>query len=266
MKQNLTLTVFSILLATACIVVPSIVQAVTADKASSNASLNRGLVGYWTFDGKDMANGVALDKSGNGNTGKLSGIATSTFYSEGKIGQAGKFDGVNDYVNTANIADNLSEMTVSFWFNYNGTIATDQNQIAVGKIGNFFTGAGWGVFAFGTGSNNGKLAFFTQEAGGVNWKQKNTNSTYNDSKWHHFIATLSGGVGGTITIYIDGAPASVTDMSGGGAFSSISNSLNVTIGKNSVTNNPYKGLMDDVRIYNRALSATEVQQLYNAGR
>ena len=63
-------------------------------------SLSNGLVGYWTFDGKDMRNGVVLDKSGNGNNGNLMNISTSTFYAPGKIGQAGNFDGGDDYVNT----------------------------------------------------------------------------------------------------------------------------------------------------------------------
>ena len=62
-------------------------------------SLRSGLVGYWTFDGKDMLNGVALDKSGNFATGTLVSIATSTFYAPGKIGQGLNFDGVDDYVN-----------------------------------------------------------------------------------------------------------------------------------------------------------------------
>ena len=63
---------------------------------------NLGLVGHWTFDGKNVVNGVALDSSGNGNNGNLINIATSTFYSYGKIGQGFNFDGTNDYINLGN--------------------------------------------------------------------------------------------------------------------------------------------------------------------
>src|SRR3989338_2123353 len=76
---------------------------------------NIGLVGHWTFDGKNVVNGVALDSSGNGNNANLINIATSTFYSIGKIGQGFNFDGTNDYASTTRINNN--EVTVAGWFN-----------------------------------------------------------------------------------------------------------------------------------------------------
>src|SRR3989344_8772308 len=76
---------------------------------------NIGLVGHWTFDGKNVVNGVALDSSGNGNNANLINIATSTFYSYGKIGQGFNFDGTNDIASTTRINNN--EITVAGWFN-----------------------------------------------------------------------------------------------------------------------------------------------------
>src|SRR4051812_20633288 len=77
--------------------VPEAAHAALLNK-SANASLTNGLVGYWTFDGKDVVRGVVKDLSGNNNDGNLINIATSTFYTQGKIGQAGLFDGTDDRV------------------------------------------------------------------------------------------------------------------------------------------------------------------------
>ena len=69
--------------------------ATTLQKVRVNST---GLVGYWTMDGADMSNGVVLDKSTTGSNANLVSIATTTFYTEGKIGQAFNLDGVDDYV------------------------------------------------------------------------------------------------------------------------------------------------------------------------
>src|SRR3989338_350893 len=83
-----------------------------------SVGLSCGLVGYWTFDGKDMAGGKALDRSGRGNHGSPVNIATSTFYTSGKIGQGLKFDGVDDKVTVPLTATlNPSSITVAFWAN-----------------------------------------------------------------------------------------------------------------------------------------------------
>src|SRR3989344_5449775 len=71
--------------------------------------LTDGLVGYWSFNAPDMAADAAFDKSGQDNKGTLTNGPTRT---EGKIGQALSFDGVDDYVNVGSNAslDNLNSM------------------------------------------------------------------------------------------------------------------------------------------------------------
>ena len=67
------------------------------------STLQTGLVGLWSFDGKDMnwRTNKALDRSGQGNDGELVNMSTSTSPVSGKIGQGMSFDGVNDYVSAA---------------------------------------------------------------------------------------------------------------------------------------------------------------------
>ena len=67
----------------------------------TNPDLESGLVGHWTFDGKDMISNVA-DVSGQGNHGALQG-QTSTTTAIGVIGQALDFDGSDDYVNVGTV-------------------------------------------------------------------------------------------------------------------------------------------------------------------
>src|SRR3989338_6588037 len=140
-------------------------------------SLRSGLVGYWTFDGKDMANGVALDKSGNFATGTPSGIATSTFYAAGKIGQALNFDGVNDYVNITSTSNlkNISSGAVSLWFK-------SVNQV----LGDRF------IYAQRTGSNNDRIYLLIEDlskdfqcgfADNANAISSNNNIA-GDNRWH----------------------------------------------------------------------------------
>jgi len=102
----------------------------------TNIDLERGLVGHWTFDGKDM-NPNARDRSGQGNHGNLTGF-TSTTTAPGKIGQALDFDGNDNYVTMADSAVfdfGTGDFSISGWFNHSsvlpgaGTASTDTTTI-----------------------------------------------------------------------------------------------------------------------------------------
>ena len=79
----------------------------------------------------------------------------------------------------------------------------------------------------------------------------------NPTEWHHFVGTYDGS---TVRIYVDGVEGTQ------GAFlgSIIANTNNLTIGRIFEDTYNIKALIDDVRIYERALSAIEIQALYNA--
>ena len=98
--------------------------------ADAPPSLDVGLVGHWTFDGRDMTVN-ARDTSGQGNNGSLSGF-TSTTTIPGKIGQALNFDGTSQGVNLGNPAslpDGNSPFTFSAWIKP----SANQDGIIVGK-------------------------------------------------------------------------------------------------------------------------------------
>jgi hypothetical protein len=76
----------------------------------STLGVNNGLVGWWTFDGKDISGVQAYDRSGNGNRGILT---SGPVRGIGKIGQGLNFDGVNDYITTDLNIDN--DMPPTIW-------------------------------------------------------------------------------------------------------------------------------------------------------
>ena len=86
-----------------------------------------------------------------------------------------------------------------------------------------------------------------------------SNATINDNNWHHVAQVHSGT---TTTFYIDGS------ASGGGTQSNFAeNTHPVEIGSaRTDSNDLWDGLIDEIRIYNRALSASEISTNYKAGK
>ena len=209
------------------------------------SGISCGLVGYWTFDGKDMVGGVARDRSGNGNNGNLINIATSTFYTLGKIGQGFNFDGVDDYVNI-NSSTSLSptaRITMSAWVRPNKQSSVAYMAVIEKSLSyNMYIRQDGIVLVFLTGVNN--------------WVTTSGSIDLFNGGWHHIVTTYDGT---TQILYIDNKLISSTSASG----SITTNSNAVKIGDSGGV--PVKGLIDDVRIYNRGLSVSEISQLYSSG-
>jgi hypothetical protein len=236
------------------------INASSAD-LDNGSSLESGLVANWTFDGKDLTDKV-YDRSGNGNNGYFINIggSTSTSKTQGKLGQAVTFSGVvdsNNYIDipsSGSVADNLTNMSVSAWFK-------TTNSTAVQDIASKSNGGGAAGWEFQMGSL-GNIAFYTED--GTHEKCNFSSQGYNDGAWHHAVATLSGGGSGTITLYVDGINDTQNNCTGTGTVGSYSSSNDIWIGDNLIST-PFNGRLDDVRIYNRALSPAEVQRLYKLG-
>ncbi|MFA6554525.1 MAG: LamG domain-containing protein [Candidatus Paceibacterota bacterium] len=238
-------------------------MAVPPPVSGTSGSLSSGLVGWWTFDGPKMKNNIT-DSSGQGNNGSMVGFtSTSSAVILGRVGQGLKFDGSNDYVDVGSGAslDQLAEMTYSVWINPKsyGTYNI------VNKGGRFSNGP-----LFYTTSDK---AFIFQEAytgggyGAVSRKAELGSITVNT--WIHLVATWDGTNDCThIHLYKNGQEVPYTycrdaDIAGSRRTDS---SLNMAIGSSiPVTGALFDGSIDDVRIYNRALSAVEIQQLYSMG-
>src|SRR3989344_473498 len=212
---------------------------------------NSGLVGYWTMDGNKVnwATGAVTDNSGQGNTGTIVGMATSSGVAIGKIGQALNFDGVNDYVNipgTLSIPANT--FTISMWVKLNSAGLTDT--------------------VFGQSNTTNSFVFRVDDVlsisalitGTVTAKTNNTIVTEN--VWQHIAYSRSGTGAGTHSIYLNGvSQALVTDSATN--YTATANAKQ--IGQRGDNTNFAGGSIDEARIYNRALTAAEIQYLFKSG-
>ena len=216
----------------------------------SPTGLKSGLVGHWTFDGKDMSGGVARDISGQGNHGNTSGISTSTFYTVGKIGQGAKFDGVDDYITFASSPTPGSEMTVSTW------VYKSADGILV------YRGSSACCLSYHLKITSGKARFAIVTTSGSNPDiEIISNASIPDNTWTLVTATYSSS-NSNLSLYINGT----FDTSGSYTGTIYNSVVTMNIGARNTPSSFLTGTLDDVRIYSRALTASEILQLYSAGR
>lgn len=238
------------------------VQAVTIGTVvgKEDTGLNLGLVGWWTMDGKSISNGAVLDMSGNGKTGNLVSIATSTFYTAGKIGQGFNFDGVDDAINVSSVSSSLGtgNISVSFWFKPNVT-----NYYSGTTGGYFFSLAdspSTNDFKIATVASDGDIIMSMYTSGGVLKTTSNYTpvETIKAGKWYHVVGVFSTSFG--MRLYINNRLTTTnSDLTRGATQATLA-----YIGK-QFNGYPLNVSMDDFRFYNRALSASEIQQLYSMG-
>ena len=212
--------------------------------ALSRPPTNLGLVGYWPMN--EGVGAKAGDFSGNGNTGTITGAS----WVDGKKGKALSFDGVSGYISLpqSSTISPSSQVTVALWMNL--------QKVPVEAYELLSKSSGYVGYAYVTGATNATLNFGKYTGGVFHHLCEYTSCpalSYNS--WHHVVYVYQSGFTG---IYIDGIlSASTTSMTG-----------SIDVNSNPIMFNSrqlHKGSFDDVRIYNRALSATEVSKLYQSG-
>jgi hypothetical protein len=214
-----------------------------------SGSLTQGLVGYWPFCGN------ANDDSGNGHNGTVNG-ATLTTDRFGNSNSAYSFDGVNDFISTSysGILGNNSR-SISFW--YNGI----SNNI------------GETVFTdYGGGNNNGEgfaCTLFPLNQPAVDntgsWIKSVNSTTINN--WNFYTVTYSSLDGSNLDnckIYINGVLQSTSQSSPVYDINTI-NGVNMVFGSSRFFDpiQFFNGKLDDIGIWNRALTQQEITQLFN---
>jgi len=196
--------------------------------------------------------GDALDLSGNGNNGTLQ---NGTGFTVGKVGQGLTFDGGDDQIT---IPDNANQnggtnLTIEAWINptslpHGGTILQKRTS---GNIGGY-------VFEptqpSGGGQPNGLQ--FVIMIGGV-YSFLNPANVVQPNVWQHVAATYDGAF---MRIYVNGVE--VANKPQTGAIDNVA--APVVIGRNVVGSNAFQGKIDEISVYNRALTAAEIQSISNA--
>lgn len=247
--------------------VVSFASAVMGSAGASAGNITNGLVGWWTFDGRDIANTFALDKSGNNFTGTLTSSPTKL---SGKSGQALKFNGSSSYVSVADSATlRPTSVTVSAWVRQT---STPSGRSAM--VGKWFNSNVWGYSVEAKSESGGcskisgvvsKFYFRYRAAADSLDRCAASNVTPVNNHWYHVVASYDQ-TSGTASIYVNGLFDNATTSTAGSALQQPVSNLGVGAIHDAGTFGSYfPGTVDDVRIYNRALSANEVYSLYQYG-
>ena len=220
-------------------------------------TLSSGLVGWWTFDGKNLISNVA-DSSGAGNHGSMSGFgATSSAVVAGKIGQGLKFDGADDVINVGSGSnlDNLGPVTYSVWMN--------PSSLGEGSIGTIFDKGFFVSTRFATLNRIDFIATFT----GTDLRKISAVNSFSLNRWSHVAISWDGGIDNAgVHIYVDGIETGYfTNTSATGDKDNDASAF-MYLGNVSNLGRTFDGKLDDMRIYNRVLSAQEIKQIYSMGR
>jgi hypothetical protein len=200
-----------------------------------------GLVGYWKFD--ENTGTTAADSSGNGNTGTLTSGATLC---PGQIGAAVCLDGVDDYVQVGAQSSLVMTSAASFtaWIfptgagshaTVGGTILVKEGEYVIARFPN-------GTIQWGFANSN------------PGWQFINTGYVAPLNQWTHLAVTYDSG---TIKTYANGIL--VHSYSGSGSIGDQLTAQNdFRIGGRQVISQQFQGEIDEVRVYNRALTAGEI--------
>ena len=204
------------------------------------------LVGYWKFD--EGSGTTAADSSGNGNNGIISGSAA---WVSGRYGSALNFDSVSNYVGVnspTNIPIDNSPYTIEAW---------------ISPISNGAKGiVGWGNY--GTNNQVNAIRLLGGSCSNLGfrhywWGNDLDVCTANpiDRSWYHLVALFDGT---TRKIYLNGVQIASDTPTG----HNVPSAANFRIGL-TYSGEYFNGTLDEVRIYNRALSADEIWNHYVHG-
>jgi hypothetical protein len=208
------------------------------------------LIGEWHFD--EESGLIAYDTSGYGYDGTL---VNAPLRVTGKYGKALQFDETNKYVNCATTSSiNFSNaFSIEFWFKTTMGGASNPGTI-LSKINNIPSGKGWAFLLYD--HDPGCLSLFIQKDA-ANYKGWATTALFNDGIWHHAVGVKY--PDNTIKIYVDGVETAGHYVEAG-TVDDYSNSETIKIGAEGVVTHTFAGTIDEVRIYNRVLYASEIQE------
>ena len=220
-----------------------------------------GLVGWWPF------NGNANDESGNGNNGTVNG-ATLTADRNGIANSAYSFDGVDDYIIGLSNSFPTNQRTVSVWF--------FSNNIGIGNLGRGVLGYGgntcgqsWNMHLDNPGSPLGLDSYEVNTHCNVFSVTSSYGSLIPNGNWHNWVVTTD--PSGTY-FYLDGVIINSSNsfinntvaINKNFVFGIFPNENGIGASINDPNNTVWNGMIDDIGIWNRALTDCEIQNLYTS--
>ncbi|MBI4159910.1 LamG domain-containing protein, partial [Candidatus Wolfebacteria bacterium] len=216
-----------------------------------STGLTNDLAGWWKFD--EGSGTSAADSSGNGNTGTLTNGPTWT---AGKMEQALNFNAGSDYVNVGDPASGVldfgtGDFTISLWLDLDGFVSQGSSlNVVLGKRTlDTWESAGYAILIPGD-----NIPSF-QIGNGVSAVSVSFGSAVAGAGWKHLVVVRTGG--SNLITYLDAVQKNTGTLSG-----SVSNSNGLTLGDDISSFRNLDGRIDDIRIYNRALTSSEITSIY----
>jgi type II secretory pathway pseudopilin PulG len=218
------------------------------DESVLSDNIVNGLVGHWKFD--EESGSTAYDSSGNGNIGILYNSPTRTASTSCKVGACLGFDGVDDYVEIPTSSSlqspaQTNQLTIAGWI-YLQSAPSNETYIVSHN---------YRFYEFKITSSRDLSAYL---GNGTTYGGYSSTYTVPLNEWH-FVSLTANGT--NVSFYVDGSLIkTLPETVSLGVYNTP-----LHIGARSpIEWNYYNGLIDDIRIYNRALSASEISQLYNS--
>ena len=198
-----------------------------------------GLVGWWKLD--ESSGLTAADSSGNGNDGTLDASMNGDEWTTGVVGGALEFDGNDELIRVSGASLNITnEITLSVWVWHSAFRAGQYERYVEVK----------GGIAIIRKNSDGRLQFYIKTDGTT--RHLLVSDVLVEGQWQHVAGTWDGT---TQRLYLDGVE--IDSQTPGGVLDDPTGDVRI----NSSGTEYLNGLLDDCRIYNRALTAEEVAEL-----
>ena len=217
-----------------------------------------GMVGLWNFD--EGGGSITHDRTGNGNDGLLQNMGDNWW--SGRFGTSLEFDGIDDYCQTTDFNISSDSMTISSWV-FQPVVGAETNDVIAAKWKADSHQRSYFLCLSPNDNGNGNIAFGISDRGN-NWAIYSTfNGLIRPNTWHHVVVVYNRG---DFNIYLDGINQAIQSIASsvpapsGSVFSS--NAVSWLGGAEFINGQDqhFNGLIDELAIYNRALSPKEIQQ------
>ena len=218
---------------------------------AKNTATSGNLLHHWSFD---ESSGLTLADAAGDQSGRL--LNGPIWQPQGgKYAGALKFDGVNDYVDLGKFNVSGSAISFALWIKPDELRDENDARFISKAVNDSVQGHHW---MLSSGGWNGKYLRFRLKTGQYTKTLISKTGVLQTDKWQHVAATYNGS---RMRLYLNGQQIASTAKTGSLAVGDVSVALaNQPLGAGS---RPYKGRLDDMRIYNRALTSQEIQQIMN---
>ena len=227
-----------------------------------------GCLATYNFDGsaKESLGTTAYDGTETDITYRYDGTPTDVdFGVGGKSNYGARFNGSSSYIDVSSLTylfDSKATATVSLWFNTSTTATTSVlfSDYASSTARNFLVSI----------NSTGNIVWNTRYGSGTGRDSNiTTTSTYNDGNWHHIVLSIDQAANAK-SMYVDGSPIGSSIALPTATGESFDSTQRVTMGSSyntgtSAYQDYYNGTIDQVRIFSKALSSSEVSKLYRNG-